>query len=226
MHKIIALATLFTIAFATTGYAQVASPSTSPELSQSQVPVLQKTASTERLDLIKTSLGIIGTILGVVVGYILASYSKWRERKRRTRNMRRLILTELFENYGNLIAWMPKDKDDKLQTQSTGQKLQQLDHTWFPVIQAHFDRLAELEVKMMCMIYEVYYQAKKLADPSTNYANFSPQDINKMADAFLNTMGTALKTFKNGEEMLKELEKRRSEAIESMLKSHSEKQIH
>ena len=98
-----------------------------------QIPVLQRTTFTERSELIKSSFGIIGTILGVVIGYILASYSKWRESKRRIRNIRRLIFTELCENYANLTAWMPKDINNKHQTQFTAEKLKRFELLREPV---------------------------------------------------------------------------------------------
>lgn len=184
--------------------------------------------TTQEFELYKTALTVGGTLLAALVGagltYILTSYSRQREERRRVSNLKRLIFTEMLENCVHLIAWMPENRDDRLQFQLAAKALRfALKSMQFGVLEANLGLLRELEAEMMAKIYEAYYKAQEAIHPTIDYDEFAPQQVYRVTDELLESMGIAIKTFKRGEAALEFLKQKKGEGIRRVLKEHSER---
>jgi hypothetical protein len=190
--------------------------------------MLQQSPSNPTLDLIKLILPVVTFFLG----YVLSSFDKFRESKRKLRNMKSILFKEIKENYKLLNHVVPKKEQTGTPIPDlTALLCQELS---FSIYEQYLGRLDDLTSKELDMIYDAYFQAKQAAKAGESYLSGTKElkalgqliseqqkdsitaratQVVMYAETAFEKMEAALGLFKGGKEVIEDLDKVRGGAL-------------
>jgi hypothetical protein len=193
-----------------------------------KIDVLQQSSppSNQTLDIIKLILPFITFTLG----YVLSSFDKFRETRRKQRNMRSILFKELKENYELLNKVIPADEQRHSHNPQLVALLTQ--NLSLAVYDKYLGSLSELSPEEVDKIYDAYsHMLGAVKDGKSFLATLATakdqgQDdehrspvwaaavsVITRSDKALEAMAAALLTFKNGQSTLDALKGERGSAL-------------
>lgn len=158
------------------------------------------------------------TIVGVIIGYVLSSLSRWRDKRKMLRNIKMVLLKEMKENCRELVKLTPFRGPHRANAEMVADTLSMLSTS---VYDKYLDQLCGLKEEELARVYHAYFWTKYDIEQGRKYINgdiVSTEILFTFCDQLLYLIYCAIVLLDDGEKSLynleEELERRDSERLE------------